>query len=110
MSKFFESEIIRNELTEINELQETVYGSMLTFGSMEREEQIEHVDMLNNLLDKQKVMYTRLSLSDDPDALRMKEQLEKSIQLIGFPAGTEMQILFDAMTKTIDKLKEVVDY
>ena len=40
MSKFFESEIIRNELTEINELQETVYGSMLTFGSMEREEQI----------------------------------------------------------------------
>tara|TARA_B100000214_G_scaffold163033_1_gene116931 strand:+ start:240 stop:572 length:333 start_codon:yes stop_codon:yes gene_type:complete len=110
MSKFFESEIIRNELTEINELQETVYGSMLTFGSMEREEQIEHVNMLNNLLDKQKVMYTRLSLSDDPDALRMKEQLEKSIQLMGFPAGTEMQILFDAMTKTIDKLKEVVDY
>ena len=50
MSKFFESEIIRNELTEINELQETVYGSMLTFGSMEREEQIEHVDMLNNCL------------------------------------------------------------
>jgi len=37
MSKFFESEIIRNELTEINELQETVYGSMLTFGSMERD-------------------------------------------------------------------------
>ena len=110
MSKFFESEIIRNELKEINELQEEVYGSMLTFGSMEREEQIEHVDMLNNLLDKQKVMYTRLSLSDDPDALRMKEQLEKSIQLMGFPAGTEMQILFDAMTKTIDKLKEVVDY
>ena len=110
MSKFFESEIIRNELTEINELQETVYGSMLTFGSMEREDQIEHVDKLTTLLAKQKVMYTRLSLSDDPDALRMKEQLEKSIQLMGFPAGTEMQILFDAMTKTIDKLKEVVDY
>ena len=110
MSNFFESEIIRNELNDINEIQEKVYGSMLTFGSMEREEQIEHVDMLNNLLDKQKVMYTRLSLSDDPDALRMKEQLEKSIQLMGFPAGTEMQILFDAMTKTIDKLKEVVDY
>jgi len=110
MSKFFESEIIRNELKEINELQEEVYGSMLTFSNMEREDQIEHVDKLTTLLAKQKVMYTRLSLSDDPDALRMKEQLEKSIQLMGFPAGTEMQILFDAMTKTIDKLKEVVDY
>ena len=110
MSEFFESEIIRNELKEINQLQQDVYGSMLSFGDMEREDQIEHIEMLSILLEKQRVMYTRLSLSDDPDALRMKEQLEKSIQLMGFPAGTEMQILFDAMTKTIDKLKEVVDY
>ena len=109
MSKFFESEIIRNELKEINALQEEVYGSMLTFGSMEREDQIEHVDKLTTLLAKQKVMYTRLSLSDDPDAVRMKEQLEKSVQLMGFPAGTEMTILFDAMSKTIDKLQQVVD-
>tara|TARA_B100000287_G_scaffold281113_1_gene264937 strand:- start:294 stop:626 length:333 start_codon:yes stop_codon:yes gene_type:complete len=109
MSKFFESEIIRNELTEINELQQDVYGNMLSFGSMEREEQLEHIEMLSTLLDKQKVMYTRLSLSDDPDAVRMKEQLEKSVQLMGFPAGTEMTILFDAMSKTIDKLQQVVD-
>ncbi len=110
MSEFFESEIIQNELKEINQLQQDVYGSMLSFGDMEREDQIDHIEMLSTLLEKQRVMYTRLSLSDDPDALRMKEQLEKSIQLMGFPAGTEMQILFDAMTKTIDKLKEVVDY
>ena len=42
MSNFFESEIIRNELKEINKLQESVYGSMLTFGDMEREDQLEH--------------------------------------------------------------------
>ena len=58
MSKFFESEIIRNELKEINELQEGVYGSMLTFSDMEREDQLEHIDMLSTLLDKQRVMYT----------------------------------------------------
>ena len=110
MSKFFESEIIRNELKEINELQEEVYGSMLTFGSMEREDQIEHVDKLTTLLAKQKVMYTRLSLSDDPDAMKMKEQLEKSVQLMGFPAGTDISVLFNGMTNTIDKLKQVVDY
>ena len=110
MSKFFESEIIRNELKEINELQEEVYGSMLTFGSMEREDQIEHVDKLTTLLAKQKVMYTRLSLSDDPDAMKMKEQLEKSVQLMGFTAGTDMNLIFSGMTKTIDKLKQVVDY
>ena len=110
MSKFFESEIIRNELKEINQLQQDVYGSMLSFGDMDREDQIEHIEMLSILLDKQRVMYTRLSLTDDPDALKMKEQLEKSVELMGFPAGTDISVLFNGMTQTIDKLKKVVDY
>tara|TARA_B100000287_G_scaffold292089_1_gene275405 strand:+ start:117 stop:449 length:333 start_codon:yes stop_codon:yes gene_type:complete len=110
MSKFFESEIIRDELKEINQLQQDVYGSMLSFGDMDREDQIEHIEMLSILLDKQRVMYTRLSLTDDPDALKMKEQLEKSVELMGFPAGTDISVLFNGMTQTIDKLKKVVDY
>ena len=110
MSNFFESEIIRNELKEINKLQESVYGSMLTFGDMEREDQLEHIDMLSTLLDKQRVMYTRLSLSDDPQAHALKKQLEKSVELMGFPAGTDISVLFNGMNNTIDKLKQVVDY
>ena len=110
MSNFFESEIIRNELKEINELQEGVYGSMLTFSDMEREDQLEHIEMLTTLLDKQRVMYTRLSLSDDPQAHALKEQLEKSVELMGFPAGTDISVLFNGMTETIEKLRQVVDY
>tara|TARA_B100001778_G_C18382054_1_gene535723 strand:- start:47 stop:379 length:333 start_codon:yes stop_codon:yes gene_type:complete len=110
MSKFFESEIIRNELKEINALQEGVYGSMLTFSDMEREDQLEHIEMLTTLLDKQRVMYTRLSLSDDPQAHALKEQLEKSVELMGFPAGTDISVLFNGMTETIEKLRQVVDY
>tara|TARA_B100001094_G_scaffold55868_1_gene51362 strand:- start:55 stop:387 length:333 start_codon:yes stop_codon:yes gene_type:complete len=110
MSNFFESEIIRNELKEINALQEGVYGSMLTFSDMEREDQLEHIEMLTTLLDKQRVMYTRLSLSDDPQAHALKEQLEKSVELMGFPAGTDISVLFNGMTETIEKLRQVVDY
>ena len=109
MSKFFDSEIIQDELNEINQLQQTVYGNMISFGTMPREEQVEHVEMLTDLLDKQKVMYTRLSLSDDPQALEMKKQLEKSVELMGFPAGTDISVLFNGMNNTIDKLKQVVD-
>ena len=109
MNKFFDSEIIRNELKEINQLQQDIYGTMLDFGNLSNEDRLEQVELLSTLLEKQKIMYTRLSLSDDPDAVRMKEQLEKSVQLMGFPAGTEMTILFDAMSKTIDKLQQVVD-
>ena len=35
---------------------------------MTRENQLEHVDKLTVLLEKQKIMYARLSLSDDPEA------------------------------------------
>ena len=79
MSEFFESEIIQEELNEINKMQEKIYGSLLAFSSMSREEKIEHIDLLTNLLEKQQVMYTRLSLSDDPQAIQMKENLRKSV-------------------------------
>ena len=110
MSDFFKSEIIREELTDINRLQEKVYKSAFSFDSMDREDQLDHIDDLTELLDKQRVMYTRLSLSEDPNAKRMKGELEKSVQLLGFPKGTDISVLFSGMTQTIESLKSKIDY
>ena len=109
MSKFFDSEIIQEELDEINELQKMLYGNVMQFPTMERDEQVEHIDLLTELLEKQKVMYARLSLSDDPEAVKMKEYLQKSIPLMGFPRGTDMNLLFEGMKETISKLKDNID-
>jgi len=109
MSNFFESEIIQEELSEINRMQEKIYGSLMSFSAMSNEEKLEHIDLLTNLLDKQKVMYTRLSLSEDPQAIEMKENLRKSVALMGFPPETDMQTLFDSMNTTIKSLREYVD-
>jgi predicted RNA binding protein with dsRBD fold (UPF0201 family) len=109
MSKFFDSELIQEELEEINELQKFIYGSILTFGSMTREDKLEHIDKLTQLLEKQRIMYTRLSLSDDPQAVEMKENLRKSVAIMGFPPDTDMNILFNSMNKTIESLKEFID-
>jgi hypothetical protein len=54
-------------------------------------------------------MYTRLSLSDDPQAVEMKENLRKSVAIMGFPPDTDMNILFNSMNKTIESLKEFID-
>jgi hypothetical protein len=54
-------------------------------------------------------MYTRLSLSDDPEAVEMKENLRKSVALMGFPPETDMQVLFSSMNKTIESLKQFID-
>ena len=109
MTKFFESELIREELQEINDLQKSIYGSILSFGSMDRENKLEHIDKLTQLLEKQRIMYTRLSLSDDPQAVEMKENLRKSVAIMGFPPDTDMNLLFNSMTKTIESLKQFLD-
>jgi GTPase Era involved in 16S rRNA processing len=109
MSNFFDSEIIQDELKEINELQEFLYANVFAFGSLSNAEKLEHIAKMTTLLDKQKVMYTRLMLSDDPDAIKMKEQIKKSIALMGFPTDTDMNTMFDAMHKTIKSLKQYLD-
>ena len=108
MSDFFDSEIIQEELKEINDMQEKIYGSLFGFGMMSKEEKLEHIDILTNLLEKQRVMYTRLSLSDDPKAIEMKENLRKSVAMMGFPPETDMTMLFSSMNATIEALKDYI--
>ena len=110
MSEFFNSDIIKDELIGINRLQEQVYKNAFSFDDMDREEKLDHIENLTELLEKQRVMYTRLSLSDDPQAKIMKGELEKSVQLLGFPKGTDISVLFNGMSRTIDSLKQKIDY
>ena len=110
MGDFFKSEIVQEELTEINALQEELYSDMTSFNVLDRDDRMEHIEKLTTLLEKQRLMYTRLSLSDDPDAKKLKDQLQKSVTMMGFPEGTDIQVLFSGMENTIDKLKQFVDY
>lgn len=109
MSDFFKSDIIQEELQEINRLQEEIYGSILTFGQMSRDAKLEHINKLGELLEKQKIMYARLSLSDDPKAIEMKENLRKSVAIMGFSPDTDMNYLFKSMNRTIESLKQYID-
>ena len=54
-------------------------------------------------------MYTRVSLSEDPEAKAMKKQLEQSVTMLGFPEGTDISVLFDGMKNTIENLKDGID-
>jgi hypothetical protein len=106
---FFSSEVVRAEMTEISELQEIIYSNVFKFPSMSKEEKLEHVEILEKLIDKQKVLYTRMSLSDDPEAIQMKERIVESAVMMGMPSGTDMNIIFNNMTKMLDIMKEQID-
>ena len=68
MSNFFDSEVVRSEMVEISEIQEQIYGSVFKFPYMNKDDKINHINLLEKLLEKQKVLYTILTLSDDPQA------------------------------------------
>mgnify|MGYP001384816006 FL=1 len=54
---FFDSEFVRAEMAEISELQEEVYSNVMKFGYMNDEDKIYHVEILEKLIDKQKILY-----------------------------------------------------
>jgi len=106
---FFSSEVVRAEMTEIAELQEQIYGNIFKFPAMSKDEKIEHVEVLERLLDKQKVLYTRMSLSDDPEAREMKERIVNSAIMMGMPPNTDMNVIFNNMTRMLEVMKEQID-
>jgi len=106
---FFESDVVRAEMTEISELQEEIYSNVFKFPTMSREDKLEHINILERLLDKQKVLYTRLSLSDDPEAKEMKKRISESAVVMGLPENVDMNVFFRDMSEMVKKMKEQID-
>lgn len=105
---FFESEVVRAEMTEIAELQEEVYNSVFRFPLMNTEDRLKHVELLEKLLEKQKILYTRLSLSDDSEAVEMKSKIISAAQMMGLPENVDMNVIFNNMTRVIEVMKQSI--
>ena len=106
---FFQSDVVRAELAEIQELQEEVYGALFKFPTMPKEDKQYHVECLERLIEKQKILYTRLSLSDDPMAKKMKENIMKGATDMGLPPNVDLNLVFDDIHKMVDVMKKAVD-
>ena len=106
---FFDSDIVRAEMTEVQELQEEVYSNVMKFYYMNDADKKHHIELLEKLIEKQKIMYTRLSLSDDPNAIEMKEQILSSAIMMGLPKNIDMTVFFNQMSDMINMMKQQLD-
>ncbi len=106
---FFDSDIVRAEMAEISELQEEVYSNVMTFPTMDDEDKAYHIKILERLIDKQKILYTRLSLSDAPEAKKMCEEIRQSAKIMGLPTNVDMNIVFGQMSQMISVMKQQLD-
>ena len=106
---FFDSEVVRAEMAEIHELQEEIYGNVMQFTFMNNEDKSRHIIILEKLIEKQKIMYTRLSLSDDPEAKKMLNEIIKSAAMMGLPQNVDMNIVWKQMTDMVGMMKQQLD-
>ena len=106
---FLQSAQVRSSLVEIHELQEKIVSNAITFPDLDIQEQYEHIEDLEQLLEKQCNMYTRLSLSDDPEAKEIKRDIEESMGLLGLQQKVNPGELFKMMHDTIVNLRKFVE-
>ena len=106
---FFQSDIVRAEMAEISELQEEVYTNVMTFPTMDDDDKVYHIKILERLIEKQKILYARLSLSDDPEAKQMCQEIRKSATIMGLPDNIDMNIIFSQMSQMISVMKQQLD-
>ena len=106
---FFDSEVVRAEMAEIHELQEEVYTNVFKFPTMSKDDQLYHVSILERLLNKQRVLFTRVSLSDDPEAKEMKKNILEGARQMGLPTNVDMNILFANMNNMVSMMKKQID-
>jgi len=106
---FFDSDIVRAEMTEVQELQEEVYDNLMKFPYMNNADKAYHIEILEKLIGKQKIVYTRLSLSDDPDAKKMKEEILQSASMMGLPPNVDMSMVFNQMSQMVSLMKQKLD-
>ncbi len=103
---YFKSDIVQQEMKEIENLQGKVYKSVFLFPSMSKEEKVKHIEMMEDLLTRQRIFYTRLTLSDDLDAIKMKESILSQAKQLGFPQNVNLDYVFSNMVSMIENMKK----
>ena len=109
MSDFFDSEIVQEEVKCVMEMQEDLYRSLPGFYMMDKDEKINVIAMLEKLLEKQQILYTRLSLSQDPKAIELKKDFDKHKVMLGIPENVSAVQVFDEMKQMIDTYMDHID-
>ena len=84
---------------------------MLSYGGgfIEFWQEEERLEDLEELFEKQQLMYVRMKLSNDPEAKKIVEKMKMSLLDMGMPKGMTVEKLFDQMKITITNLRRALD-
>jgi|TARA_B100000902_G_C27296201_1_gene910088 uncharacterized protein len=106
MSDFFQSEMVRGDLQELAKMQEYCMKAAHAFPALAPVKKLEYFDILQEMIEKQKVFYTRLKLSDDPEATEMADSIKQAAVMFGASDDEDANIVFDELIGKIDEMRQ----
>ena len=107
--RFFDSDQVQDTVMELEELQQELTMDLMHLGEYSVEERRDHLRRLKTFLEKQKIFFFRISLSDDPDALKIKEKVVEAAKMFGYNEIDGMGKFFEQLDQTIQKLEKTLD-
>ena len=110
MTEFFKSAQVRAALAELAEIQDDLAHTMSNPRVLGIEERKDYVRKLKLFLEKQKLFFFRVSLSDDPEAIQVKDHILETAKMFGFNEMTGMDKFFQQLDETIKKVEEGLDF
>jgi hypothetical protein len=109
MSEFFQSELVRGDIQEMVELQQFCFRSAMNFVLLDEERRLEYFDALTTLIEKQKIFYARIKLSDDPQAKSVLETMKQGVVMLGATPNTPIEQMFDELIEKVTHLKKMYE-
>ena len=109
MTEFFRSAQVRAALAELAEIQDDLAHTMTNPRILSDEEKKDYVKKLKLFLEKQKLFFFRVSLSEDPEAVQVKDHILDTAQMFGFKEMTGMDKFFQQLDETIKKVEKALD-
>lgn len=106
---FFRSELVRGDIQEMIDLQQFCFRSAMNFVLLDHDRKLEYFDVLERLVEKQKIFHYRIKLSDDPEAKSVCETMKQSVIMLGATPGTTMEQMFDELIDRIHVMRSKLE-
>jgi len=103
---FFQSELVRGNIQEMMELQQFCFRSAMNFVLLDEKRKLDYFEKLELLIEKQKIFYYRIKLSDDPEAVSVLETMKQGIVMLGATPGTTVEQMFDELLEKVRFMKD----
>lgn len=106
MGNFFKSEMVRGDLQEMAELQQFCMRSMVAFPVLSKEKKLQYFEVMEQLIEKQKIFHARVMLSDDPEAQEIAESMKQAAIMLGATPNQTIKSMFDDLLEKVRVMKE----